>query len=258
MRVAALVPLILIPASLEAQDFTAPRNATVPVSNARRIEVIARAGTLRIDGRSGTRDVTVRGTARASNRRALDEVQLIAEERDGTIHIEADIPENRDWDDDHQSLDLTITVPRDLPIEVSDGSGELEIQNVGPLVLRDGSGEATIEHVGGNLRVKDGSGSLHIVDVNGDVDVTDGSGELEIRDVRGGVEIAGKGSGSLRITNVDRSVHIGSKGSGSVDVNHVGGDFVVERKSSGDIDYSDVKGKVDLPERRRRGRSELR
>ena len=251
----ALLPVVA--ASLGAQDYTAPRNATVPASNARRIEVIARAGTLRIDGQRGANEVTVRGTARASSRRALDAVRLIAEERGGTIRIEADIPENRDWnDDDRQSLDLTIQVPRDLPIVVEDGSGDLEIQNVGPLVLSDGSGDATIAHVGGNLRVKDGSGALHIADVNGDVDVTDGSGELEIRDVRGGVEIEGKGSGFLRITSVDQSVHIRAKGSGSVEANHIGGDFVVERKASGDIDYADVKGKVDIPQPRRRYRSD--
>jgi hypothetical protein len=250
----ALIPFSAI--TLHAQDFTAPRNAAVPASRARRIEVIARAGLLRIDGRSGARDVTVRGTARASSRSALQDVRLIAEERDGTIHIEVDIPEHRDWndDDDRQSLDLTIEVPVDLPVDVEDGSGDLEIRNVGPLELSDGSGEATIEHVNGNLSVKDGSGELHITDVKGDVEVTDGSGELEIRDVEGGVEIGNKGSGTLRITSVAKSVRVRAKGSGPIDVTHVGGDFTVESSASGSIEYSDVKGRVDVPPERRRWR----
>jgi hypothetical protein len=42
-----------------------------------------------------------------------------------------------------------------------------------------------------------------------------------------------------------------AKGSGSVDVTHVGGDFIVDRKASGSIEYSDVRGRVDIPERRR-------
>jgi len=252
MRFLTPIALTLLGAtSLGAQDYTAPRSANVPASRAQRIEVIARAGSLRIDGRNGARDVSVRGTARASSRSALEEIKLIAEERGGTIYIEADIPENRDWrDDDHQSLDLTIEVPSDLPINVQDGSGDLEIRNVGELELSDGSGEAVIEHVGGNLRMRDGSGSVHIADVRGDVSVTDGSGLLDIRDVEGGVEIGSKGSGELRVASVAKSVHVRSKGSGSVDVSHVGGDFVVERKASGDIQYSDVKGRVDVPERR--------
>jgi DUF4097 and DUF4098 domain-containing protein YvlB len=253
MRFVTIVLLALLAAPLSAQEYTAQRSATVPAGRADRIEVIARAGGLRIEGRSGARDVTVRGTARASSRSGLEEIKLIAEERRGTIYIEADIPEHRDWndDDEHQSLDLVIEVPRDLPLDVSDGSGDLEISNVGALDLKDGSGDATIEHVGGSLTVQDGSGELHITDVKGDVDVRDGSGTLDIRDVDGGVEIGQKGSGSLRITSVAKSVRIHSKGSGSVDVAHVGGDFIVDRLASGSVDYSDVKGRVDVPERRR-------
>jgi hypothetical protein len=50
-------------------------------------------------------------------------------------------------------------------------------------------------------------------------------------------------------------VRIRTKGSGSVEVAHVGGDFIVDRLASGSVDYSDVKGQVDIPERRRHGRS---
>jgi hypothetical protein len=255
MRFLTSALLVFFAAPLTAQDYTAPRNATVPAGGAERIEVIARAGGLRIEGRPGARDVSVRGTARASSRSGLEEIKLIAEERRGTIYIEADIPEHHGWnDDDNQSLDLVIEVPRDLPLDVKDGSGDLEIRNVGALQLEDGSGDATVEHIGGNLSVQDGSGDLRITAVKGDVDVTDGSGTLEIRDVEGGVEIGQKGSGSLRITSVAKSVQIHAKGSGSVDVAHVGGDFIVERVASGSVEYSDVKGRVDVPERRGRRR----
>jgi hypothetical protein len=248
--IVVLTTLGVVP--LYAQEYSAPRSATVPLSRAERIQVTARAGSLRIDGRAGARAVTVRGTARASSRAALDDVRLIAEERSGTIYIEADIPEHRDWnDDDRQSLDLVIEVPRDLPLDVEDGSGDLEIRDVGPLQLTDGSGEAIVEHVGGNLRVKDGSGELRITDVKGDVEVSDGSGTLEVHDVDGGVEIGGKGSGSLRITSVGKSVRVHAKGSGSVDVSHVGGDFILDRMATGSVEYADVKGRVDVPERRR-------
>ena len=243
--------------ALAAQDYTAPRSATLPTSGVHRVELIGRAGSLRIDGKSSSNEVRVRGTARASSRPLLEEIKLIAEAKDGTIYVEADIPEHNGWgwdDDSHQALDLIIELPADMPLDVEDGSGELEIRNVGPLDVSDGSGEATIEHVGGQLRVKDGSGELRITDVKGDVEVADGSGSLEIRDVQGGVEIDNKGSGELRITNVAKSIHVRSKGSGTVDVAHVGGDFVVDRKASGSIEYADVKGRVDVPERDRRRR----
>ena len=124
-KIIVVICLTAFTRSLSGQEYRAPRSATVPASSARRIEVIARAGSLRIDGRSRARDVTVRGTARASSRGALEEIKLIAEERNGTIYIEADIPEHHDWndDDDRQALDLIIEVPADLPLDVEDGSG---------------------------------------------------------------------------------------------------------------------------------------
>ena len=245
--------------AVAAQDFTAPRTATVPTSGVQRIEVLALAGTLRIDGRAGIREARITGTARASSRSMLNDIKLIAETKNGTLFIEADIPErDSNWRDEYMALDLVIEVPAELPLQVEDGSGELEIRNVGALDLKDGSGEATIEHVGGRLRVRDGSGEMRILDVKGDLEVTDGSGSLEIRQVEGGVEVDSKGSGELRIENVGKSVRVGSKGSGTVDVTHVGGDFTVEHKSSGSIEYSDVKGRVDVPQRDRRDRRRWR
>lgn len=248
----ALVPLL----ALRAQEVTAPRTATVPAAGAQRIEVIGRAGWLRIEGKSGLSEVRVRGTARASSRARLEEIRLIAEVKSGVIYVEADIPEHRggwrDDDDYYQALDLAIEVPSQLPLDVEDGSGDIEIRNVGALELQDGSGEVIVEHVGGRLRVKDGSGEVRITDVKGDVDVDDGSGELEIRDVQGAVDVGSKGSGELRITDVAKSVHVGSKGSGTVDVSRIGGDFIVDHKARGDIEYSDVKGKVDVPRTDRR------
>jgi hypothetical protein len=255
-RITFLVALAVgFSSAAAAQDFTAPRSATVPTAGVQRIEVFARAGTLRIDGRPGIREVRVTGMARASSRRLLDDIKLIAESKNGTLYVEADIPErDSDWRDDYMGLDLVIEVPSELPLQVEDGSGELEIRNVGALDLKDGSGEATIEHVGGRLRMRDGSGEIRILDVKGDVEVTDGSGTLDIRQVEGNVEVGSKGSGELRVEQVSKSVRVGSKGSGTVDVTHVGGDFTVEHKSSGSIEYSDVKGRVDVPERDRRGR----
>jgi hypothetical protein len=242
-------------AEARGQEYTAQRNATLSTRGARRIEVYAKAGLLRIEGREGATEVRVRGTARASSRSLLDQIRLIAEPRDGGVRIEAEIPErDRGWsdDEDRQALDLVIEVPSTIPLEVEDGSGDLEIRNVGPVDLTDGSGEAIIESVAGRLRVKDGSGELRITGVRGDVEVEDGSGEIEIRKIRGEVDVRNDGSGELRIDEVGRSVHVGSKGSGAVGVSHVGGDLVIDRVSSRSVDYSDVRGRIDVPVRGRR------
>ena len=215
-------------------EFTAPREATASTAGARRIVVAAGAGSLRIEGKRGLTEVRARGTAWASSRRVLDEIKLVATRRGDVVELRTDIPEHegRNWDDFQAGIDLVVEVPDSLALDVEDGSGSLEIRNVGALDVRDGSGEMTIEHVGGSLTIRDGSGTVRV------------------DDVRGAVEIPADGSGTLEIRRVAGSVRIDSKGSGSVDVDDVAGSFTVRSKGSGSVTYRNVQGAVQVPERR--------
>jgi hypothetical protein len=215
-------------------DFTAPREASASTAGARRIVVNAGAGSLRIEGKRGLTEVRARGTAYASSRGLLDEIKLVASRRGDVVELRTEMPEQRDgnWDNWQAGIDLVVEVPDSLALDVEDGSGSLEIRNVGALDVRDGSGEMTIEHVRGALTIRDGSGTIHVDDVRGAVEVpSDGSGMLEIRRVAG-------------------SVRVDSKGSGSIDVDDVAGSFTVTNKGSGGVTYRNVKGAVQVPERR--------
>jgi hypothetical protein len=254
-----IVPLLLATSELHAQrgEVTAARSGRASAAGARIARIEARAGSLRITGRAGLTDIQASGTARASSRDLLERIRLTVERRGDEVHVIVDTPELRgNWgdDDEHVSLDLVVEVPKTLALDVEDRSGELEIRGVGPLDLVDNSGEVTIEDVGGRLRVRDGSGELRIRDVRGDVTLEDGSGGIHLRKIGGSVTVDRDGSGEFEAEEVSGSIRIASKGSGSVDVVGVGGDFVVSRKGTGSIEYRDVKGRVDVPERDRRGR----
>jgi hypothetical protein len=127
-----IVLAVLIPSGSRAEpaDVTSPRNAVINAAGAREIKIDAGAGFLHINGRNGINDVRVTGVARASNRRILDEIRLIAERRGDVVFIKAEFPDDRSiWDLFHgdftQMLDLTIDVPISVPLNVADGSGEL-------------------------------------------------------------------------------------------------------------------------------------
>jgi hypothetical protein len=250
-----IVSLLTLATETEAQrsELTAPRSARVSASGARLARIEARAGSLRIAGRAGITEIQAHGTAYASSRSLLDQIRLVAERRGDVAYIVVELPDNRgDWDDDeHAALDLTVEVPKTLALEVDDRSGDVEIRGVGPLDVNDNSGEVTIEDVDGRLRVHDGSGELRITNVRGDVTLEDGSGGIHLRTIRGSVAVDRDGSGEFEAEDVTGSVRIESKGSGSVDVARVGGDFVVDRKGTGSIEFRDVRGRVQIPERRR-------
>lgn len=204
-------------------DETASRAAEVSVGDATRIRVRARAGSLRIDGRSGLTDVRATGTACAATTEDLARVELTAE-RVGT-----DIVVEVHTDDTNGRLDLELEIPDTVQLEVEDTSGSLRIYDVAALDLRDGSGSIDIEGVAGDVRVNDGSGSIDIAAVRGSVIVED------------------DGSGGIDITDVGRDVIVEEDGSGGIEVDDVQGDFIVKRDGSGDVRHSGVAGRVDTP-----------
>ncbi|MFL5601114.1 MAG: hypothetical protein ACJ78I_12035 [Gemmatimonadaceae bacterium] len=232
--------------------YTAPRNAVVDAAGAKSVAVEAAAGSLRVEGKPGLRQVQVTGTARASSQQILSRIKLIAERRGDLVFIKADIPEHDDdyYDNYSAGLDLVIEVPQGIDADISDGSGDARILNVGALEAQDGSGELRIDGAA-SVRVTDGSGSLTIENIRGDVTVNDGSGEIDVRNVGGSFNVQSDGSGSISATDVRGSVIVESDGSGSIDVSKIGKDFRVDSKGSGDIGYMDVVGRVDIPERHR-------
>jgi len=249
--VAAAPFLIGSAAHAQYGAYTAPRNAVVNANGARIVQVEAAAGSLRVEGKAGLTQVEVTGTARASSQRLLNDIKLIAQRDGDRVFIKADIPDQDGWNDNGEAaLDLVVQVPQGMNADISDGSGDAKIYNVGDLEMGDGSGELLIDGAQ-SVRVTDGSGSLTIENVRGDVTVNDGSGDIDVRNVTGSFIVESDGSGGINATDVRGSVIVRNDGSGGIDVNKVGKDFRVENKGSGEIDYTDVSGTIDIPESRR-------
>jgi hypothetical protein len=241
----ALAALASAPsAALHAQaDHTARRDTTLDARGARRVQVEGRAGSLRVAGVAGLREVRVRGTARASEARWLDEIRLEARRDGDVVRVRADIPDQVHvgwWDgrSSYRALDLVVEVPAGIDADVSDGSGDLEVQGVGALTLEDGSGEVRIRDVR-SADVRDGSGDVHVDGVRGDVRLEDGSG-------------------SLLVARVGGAVRVERDGSGEVDVRDVTGDLVVDRSRGEGIRYENVRGRVEIPEPREARRARTR
>jgi hypothetical protein len=258
-KAAIAAPFLFGPAVVRAQssnDFSAPRNAIVDAVGARTVRVEAGAGILRVEGKPGSTQVQVKGTAWASSQRILNSIKLVAERRGDEIYIKTDMPDDTfDWNSSGSAaLDLTIEVPQGLDANVADGSGAAEVHNVGTLEATDGSGEFEIDGAS-SVHITDGSGNLVIKNVRGDVRVSDGSGDIVARNVSGSFTVENDGSGGIYATDIKGSVVVEHKGSGEISASRVGRDFIVESKGSGSISYDAVTGRVDIPDSRRSRRN---
>ncbi|MBA3579134.1 MAG: hypothetical protein H0W42_04025 [Gemmatimonadaceae bacterium] len=230
----------------------AQRTANVDAAGARQLMVKAGAGSLKIEGKAGLDRVVIRGRACASSAQMLEDIELRAERRGSEIVVES-MQREQGWvfnDNDYARLDLVIEVPMRIAAEIADGSGSVELMNLGAVDLTDGSGEIIGHDLHGDVNIRDGSGSITLTDLGGALKIHDGSGSIEVRGVAGRIDIT-DGSGAVNVRGARNSVRI-SDGSGSIGVTDVAGDLTIDRDGSGEVEYANVRGRVEIP--RRRGR----
>lgn len=252
--------------------FEEERSVDSPAASLRELRVVSGSGSLEVVGVEGLTEVQAVARACASHEEFLSDLRLTTEVSGSTLLLETHYPDFSGWRSGNRyaRLDLRVEVPVGMAADIRDGSGSIDISNLGNLTIQDGSGEVVVNGIMGDLVIEDGSGELEIQNVSGSVAVEDGSGEItlegigsdvEIDDSSGEIQIRGvdgsvtlqDSSGGVEIAEVGGSVRVVADGSGGIVVNGVGGDFVVERDGSGDIRYSGVEGTVDIP-RKKKGR----
>jgi len=117
------------------------------------------------------------------------------------------------------SIDVEVVVPRNMNLDIEDGSGSMHVTKLsGSLTIDDGSGFMYIADIGNNLTIDDGSGNLEIDGINGDIHIDDGSGKMIISNIQGDLYID-DGSGSVEVNQLAGNFKLIDAGSGSVFVN---------------------------------------
>ena len=239
----AVIPILTF--QFEECRFTALREATVEAVDVARVQVIAGAGTLRIEGKPGLRQARIRGTACASDKALLEDIELTTRRDGNDLVVFANDRDLELRNREYARLNVVIEVPEFIAAAIADSSGDIELAGLGSVDVKDGSGDISARGIRGNVTIEDNSGSIKLSDVNGDVSVEDGTGEIQLADVAGAVDIR-DGSGSILLQRVSRSAAI-TDGSGDIDVDGVGGNLTVRSDGSGDIDYRAVRGTIRLP-----------
>jgi len=251
MKRSALLLVLMAAAAVTALGFEKTQVLTLPAEGIAKLEVTAGAGFLRVSGVEGGRAVEVKAGIVVSGVDDKDMEEYIKD------HVEFELRKSGQAAvlvgriRDHgfsfiprdARVDLTVTVPKALAVEIDDGSGELTVSDIsGGLRVKDGSGSIGIKNIVGDLWIDDGSGEIEVDGVQGNVDIIDGSGETDVRDVTGDLSID-DGSGGITLRKIGGNVTV-EDGSGSLEIDDVGKDVRIRHKGSGGVDIRNVKGKV--------------
>jgi hypothetical protein len=228
-----LLSLILLAAGLStaaAADYEEVRDLSLNADGISALEIDAGAGSLLVTGLAGTSTIVVEAIIRipdqdAEGAREIIESNLVLSlERDeDRAVLEARFEDGSWFSGDSGSIQLEVTVPEALALDIVDGSGSITIRDVtADIAVEDGSGSIDLRQVGGQVTIDDGSGSISAEQVGGDITITDGSGSLKVAGVEGSV-IIDDGSGSITVSGVAKDLEILESGSGSLSITDVKG-----------------------------------
>lgn len=214
--------------------FETTKTLNLSTQGVKRLEIEAGAGSLTVTGREGLAAIEVKAEIVARHVRdedmdgfLKDEVELSLEKRGDAVVLVSRIRDRIRLFSlgDDAVINLTVSVPKDMPLEIDDGSGSVVVEDLAAVKIDDGSGSIRVDRIAGEVKIDDGSGGIEIDDVKGNVSVDDGSGEILIRRV-GGTVTVDDGSGSIDIKDVDKDVRLVRTGSGGVDVSNVKGQVI--------------------------------
>jgi DUF4097 and DUF4098 domain-containing protein YvlB len=253
--IAALLfaPLSLASFGVSAADhceFEAPRNLSLDLSGVRAVQIDIHSYSLHLNGGAGVVRGELTGRACASDSSALAGLQVTQRREGDQLLIDVGGDNHFSFHlfgDSYANLDVTLSLPSNLPVSVNVGSGDAEVNNVAELQGNVGSGDLHVRQVQGRVQASVGSGDVEATDI-GSLDLGSvGSGDFKANGIKGDAKVGSIGSGDVTLHEVGGSVHADTLGSGDLDVNNVGGDLSLGAKGSGDVDHSGVKGKVSLP-----------
>jgi len=190
---------------------TATRSTNTPASGITKVVIVARAGSLDVTGRSGATEIRATGHAEAPSDELLAKTKLVATRNGSELTIEAQVPDETVMMSS-PTMDMEVTLPAGVAVVIRDGSGSIKTNGTGALDVTDGSGSMEIENVTGNVRITDGSGSIEVKKVSGSVVITDdGSGAVDVDDVRGDFTVLRKGSGHVEYERIGGKVSVPKK-----------------------------------------------
>ena len=176
---------------------------SISASGITSLRVLAEAGHLRVEGRSGTNSIRVRATACANSRTTLDDTYFDLFVRGSIAELETDVPRR-----DNARLDLVVEVPVRLAAVIYHAEGDLEVSNVEVVFIDDEEGNIDVDNIVFDVDIEDGSGHINIARVGGDVTIDDGSGNIDVEDVDGDLIVYYNSSGSITHRNVRGRVQL--------------------------------------------------
>jgi len=239
-------------ASADSCKYEKKIEKTLDLADSDSLAITAAAGDLDVVGVAGAREAAIHGRVCASKEAWLDSTDIYTA-AGKQAEISADMAETGDnWSfgNTYLLLDMRIEVPDDLPLDVTDSSGDMRLKNIADVAIRDSSGDIAVEDARGQVSISDSSGNIDVTGAAGDVTIeSDSSGNIVAADINGNFRVVSDSSGDIDANRVSDDFIVERDSSGDISATDIGGDFRVLKDGSGGIRSSGVKGELEIPDK---------
>lgn len=188
---------------LESCEYDETWTESINASGITTLRVLADAGELRVEGRTGINSIRVRATACSSDRNALDDIDFDMFANGSTVDLESFAPGRN-----NSHIDLVVEVPLDMAVAIFHDAGDIFVRDVDYVFIDDESGNIDIDNILFDVDIEDESGHIDVMHVDGDVTIEDGSGDIDVDDVFGDLIVLFDTSGQIRYRNVQGRVDL--------------------------------------------------
>jgi len=219
------------------------RELEIDAGQLAQLRINVTAGSLVVRGVSDSDRIQV--SAEIWQSRANDDYELkLSRDGDSAVLV-TDIDTSGGWFSfgNEDRIDVVVSVPAMLQLDIHDGSGSIEVSDIqGDVRINDGSGSIQLLKLGAAVDIDDGSGSISVVDVQGDVHIDDGSGSISVKRIGGMLDIE-DGSGSISATDITGIVRL-RDGSGSIAVDGAA-DLKLLSDGSGSVSQRNIRSDLN-------------
>jgi putative adhesin len=113
-----------------------------------------------------------------------DEVRIERDVQNGnSIELEVRVPRLRwSWGDQHRSVHIELTVPREANLNLHSGDGHIRVNGVkGEEQIETSDGSIEVSNLGGTIRLHSGDGHIEASGMDGSLDASTNDGHLRVR-----------------------------------------------------------------------------
>ena len=140
-------------------------------------------------------------------------------------------------------VDLDVTVPKNVSVEVATGHGDIDLSGIaGNTVARSGAGDITLTGIGSDVTVSLQRGDAKISGISGNVKLMGRGNDIELTDISGDVMAEGAFIGTVHASNVAKTLHCVSPWA-DLTVAQLSGHLEAD---SGDVEISGASGPAKL------------